>query len=318
MSYTEPYLSTLTQVSWGEEDVAYKTRPTNIDEYIRLVGKPDMPWPLREVETVHAFSHGRAPAYVNDQQKWKMDGTFPMEVVSGEFFGAVFGLCVTTGSDPYTHTFNISDAMPKSFAVQYGIPGTANLIPEFLGCRAGKAMFKSSEDSEKLLCDIDYMAAKPANGSSIETITTTATPPFNRKQGVFSSTALYTGARARVHGFELPININIKPNYVQGDSYYPYEILPGKADFGELKLTVGLEDNTEWDEIFDDTKPGTIYDYEQLYTRGANDTLKFSGNAKLKGAPPELTDEDIRAVLTLVPITCTLEVVDSVAAYPFE
>jgi len=319
LSYAEPYIAQFYQLSWGEE-TAYLTRPTNINQYLRLHSAPTFPDPVREIEVVHAPGHGRGPAYVNDQMKWALDGTLPFEVITGEFFGAIFGLCVTTGSSPWTHTFNLSAAMPKSFAVQIAwLMSGNNLVQEYLGCRASKATFKASEDSERLLCDVDYLAAKPQDGGDTEeTITTNINPPFMFKTGVFSSTALYTGAKARIYSFELPINLNAKANYAGGYQYYPYEILPGKADFGELKLTIGIKDDVEWNEIYDPTKAGTVYDYEYLLTRGASDTCKFSGNAKLKSGPITADEHDVRRDLILVPYTCTVEVVDTTEIYPFE
>lgn len=311
MSYVEPLLAQLTQVGWDEE-TTYKERPTNLNKYFRLHSPPTIPWPSREIEVVHAPGHGRGPAYVHDQQRWNCEGTLPLEVISGEFIGALFGTCDTTGTGPdYTHTYNLSSIMPKSFGLQFAFLKTANnVIQEFLGCRANKGVFKSAEDNERLLLDIDYFAAKPQDGgASEETVTEHSDPPFTFKQGVFSSTALYTGAKARIHSFELPININAKPNYAGGSEYYPYDILPGKADFGELKLGIGLEDDAEWDEIIG--TPGTVYDWEYLLTRGTNDTIKFSGNAKMKGAPPTVDEHDIRADLTLVPYTCTCVIVNT-------
>lgn len=318
MSYVEPRMAWNLQVGW-EEESSYRTRPTNINRYIRCYNPPTAPIPMREIEEVHAPGHGRAPAYINDQQRQEMKGTLPIEIVSGEIIGAIFGKVITTGSSPYTHTYNISNTMPGSFATQYALVKSGDsLVKEFLGCRVDSALFKSSEDGMRLLCDIGYFAAKAQDGGTVEeTISTNIDPPFNFKEGVLSSTQLYSGAKARIHGFELPIALNCKPNYVGGYGYQPYEILPGKASFGELALDVGIEDDTEWDEIYDETKVGTAYDFSYLFTRGSNDTISFAGNAKLKHCEEKYEEHDVRARMIFNSYTLTVVVVNSTATFPF-
>ncbi len=319
MSYTEPLLASQHQISFGDEGSSYKVRPTNIDQYIRLHSEPELPVPERNTEIIHAPGHGRGPAYVNDEMQRNMAGTLPLEVITGKILGIVFGLCVSTGSGPdYIHTFNISNAMPKSFAVQSAFLKTgANVVKEFLGCRANTATLKTAEDNERLLCDIDYFAAKSQDGgATAETVTTNRNTPFMFHHGAFSSTSLYAGAKARVHDFELPINLNCKPNYAGGQGNDPYDILPGKADYGEMKVTVGIEDDTEWDEI--NLVGGTRHDFSYLFNRGTNDTLTISGYGKLKTPKYKIEDHDIRADLILVPDVATVVIVDTTEVWPFE
>lgn len=318
MSYAPPLLSALTQFSWAEEDVDYKTRPTNINEYIRLHSEPEIPIPVRETEVVHAPGHGRGPAYVLDELKKELKGTIPFEVVTGKFFGAIFGDCLSEGSDPYTHTFDLSTIMPKSFATQsVFLQESTPVVKEFLGCRVTAATLKVAEDDEKLLCDVDYMGALAQDGgSTAETVTTNRNRPFLFKEGEFSSTSLYAGARARLFGFELPININCKPVYCGGQGNDPYDIVPGKADFGELKVTVGVEDDTEWDEILGDA--GDRHDFSILFDRGTNDTLSISGYGKLKTPKYKVEDHDIRAELLIIPDDVTIVVTDTTEVWPFE
>lgn len=319
MSYAEPLLAQDVQFSW-EPEATYKTRPTNINNWIRVLqGSLELPMPVRETEEIYAHGAGRVPNYVNDYKKWGLDGSFSYEVVTGEFLGAIFGKVVTSGADPYEHLITILDSMHPSFAVQVAAlqPNTANVIQEYLGCRVSTATFKAAEDSETLLCDVEFMAAKPQDGgASEETVPTNTDPPFHFKQGLLSSTALWGGAKARVHDVEWKINLNPKPTYVSGGEYYPYDIVPGKVSFGELKVGIGLEDDTEWDEIVG--TPGTLYDYSYVFTRGTDDDLTVSGNAKLKSSPWKLDEHDIRAALVLTPQTMAMEVNDSIATYPFE
>lgn len=319
MSYVEPLLAQDVQFAW-EPEATYLTRPTNINNFIKVEqGTLELPMPVRETEEVYAHGSGRVPNYVNDQKKQTLDGAFSYEVVTGEFLGAIFGKVVTTGTDPYEHIITVLDSMHPSFAVQAAAlqPNTANVIQEYLGCRVSAATFKSSEDSERLMCDVEYMAAKYQDGGTTEeTVAADTNPPFTFKEGAISSTALWTGAKARVHDIEWKINLNTKPSYAAGYEYYPYDILPGKVSFGELKLVIGIEDDTEWDEIL--AAPGTVYDYSVLFNRGTNDDLTVSGNAKLKSGPWKLDEHEIRADLVLVPETMAMEVNDSIAAYPFE
>lgn len=317
MSYNEPYLADLVQFSWKEE-TTYKTRPTNIDRTLRL-SSHNPPWPKRKTEVEYAHGHGRIPFDVNDEMQWTVEGDFTYPVYNGEFIVLILGKCVTTGTDPYTHTITPkNDGMPPSFAVQEAFKKTAaNLVQEFLGARVSSATFKFSEDDERLQADVSYLIATPQDGgASYETISIPTTKPYMFKQGVFSSTSLYAGPRARVHAAELKVNNNCKPNYSAGYQHYPYDVLPGKVDYGELKLTLGLEDDTEWDELIG--APGTSYDWEILFTRGANDTLKFSGTARFQEGPPKIEDHDIRIELSLVPITFQCVVVDSIDKYPFD
>lgn len=322
MSYTNPLLAQLTNFSW-EPEATYKTKPTNINNWLRVVqGDLTPPFPDRDVEVIHAHGAGVGPNYVNDQKKQLFEGSFQFEVITGEFFGAIFGIVVTTGSDPYTHTITVLDGMQPSFAVQVpfldpATPATAAVIAEYLGCRVGSATLKVGEDNEKLMCSIDFQAAVVQDGgTSPESVSTSTSPPFMFKQGVLSSTALWAGAKARIHDVELKINRNIKPNYVGGNGYNPYDILPGKLDFGEAKFTVGIEDDTEWDQLIG--APGTDYDFSYALTRGSNDVCTISGTGRLKKAPFAVDEHDIRADLIIVPRTMQIVVEDSIAVYPYE
>ena len=317
MSYTEPLLAQQTGFSF-EEESTFKTRPTNIDRYLRTLShKP--PVPTREYEEVYAHGHGFEPAYVNDQKKWKLEGSFQFEVVTGEILGGILGNVVSVDQTTYQdHTITMLQGMPPSFAVQVPfLKSGANVIMEYLGCRFNKFKFASTEDDETLKCDADYLACIPQDGGATpETVATNINPPFVAKQGSFSSTGLFAGARARIYGFEYNINRNMKPTYGHGYEYYPYDIVPGKTSYADLILTVGLEDDAEWDEIIG--TPGTIYDYEMVYTRATNDLLKISGNAKFTGMPPEIEEHEVRAALNLVPYTATIYLEDDISVYPFE
>ncbi len=317
MSYKVPLLAQQTGFSW-EEESEFKVRPTNIDRYLRVLSHSP-PVPVMEYEEVYGHGHGFEPAYVNDLKKLKCEGKFQFEVVTGEILGGIMGTVQSQDQTTYQdHTITMLQAMPPSFAVQVPYLSSAeNLIMEFLGCRFNNFNFKSSEDDETLKCDADYLACIPQDGGTTEeTVATTIDPPFIAKQGVFSSTALFTGARARVYGFGYKIARNLKPVYAHGNEHYPYDIVPGKASYADLELTVGLEDDTEWNEVIGPR--GTIYDYEMLYTRVVNDLLKISGNAKFTGMPPEIEEHEVRATLNLVPYTATIFLEDDIALYPFE
>jgi hypothetical protein len=319
MAYVEPLLAQLTAFSWKEE-VTYKTRPANIDRWLRVhQGDLSLPFPVRETEVVHAHGAGRGPNWINDYKKQTVEGSFSFEVITGEFFGAIFGAVSTGAGPPYTHTITLLDAMPGSFGIQVPFlqPNTANVIAEFLGCRVSAATFKVGEDSETLMCDVEFQGAVYQDGgTSEETVSTSVAAPHHFKQGVLSSTAMWGGAKARIHDVELKVNVNTKPNYVGGNEYYPYDILPGKLDFGEAKFTVGIEDDTEWDELIG--APGTEYDFSYVFTRGANDTITFSGNGALKQVPFAVDEHDIRADLVLVPRTMQVVVEDTILLYPYE
>jgi hypothetical protein len=319
MSYAVPLLAQQTGFAWGEEAVAFKTKAAALTEYLRVLShKP--PVPVREYEEVWAHGHGFEPAYVNDEKRWKNEGSFQFEVVNGRILGGILGTVVTTGADPYEHLITIKQGMPPSFSVSVPFisPDSANVIMEFLGCRFNTFKFKSTEDDETLKIDADYMACIPQDGGvTPPSVSLSTAAPFVAKQGVFSSTSMYATAKARVYDFEFNINRNLKPVYGHGNEFYPYDIVPGKTSYSDLILKVGLEDDTEWDEIIG--PPGTIYDYAMLYTRGANDDLKISGNAKYVGMPLEIEEHEVRANLQLVPYgTATIEVNDSDATYPFE
>jgi len=317
MSYVTPYISPQVQSSWGEE-TTYKTRATNINQFVRILDQ-EIPLPEVETEVVHAPGGGRKPHYVNDYKKWNMEGSMSLEIFKGEFLGAVLGTVVTTGSDPYTHTYTVTDLQLPSFSMQHALKksGTDSLIFEFLGCKVSQCNLKMSEENEKLIADINYLPTIVQDGgTTYETVTPVTSEPFIFKKGSFSSTSLYAGAKARVHDFELGINNNLKPNYASGYNYYPYDIVEGKTLFDDMKVTIGLEDDTEWDELIGD--PGTSHDFSYVFTRGANDTLTISGSAKMKSMPLDIGENDIRATLTLVPSTVTIVIVDSNATYAFE
>ena len=311
MSFVPALKRVAGQFTYAEEDVAFKTRPTNIDSEL-IVTSLELPIPVKDAEAVYAPGGGRGPIYVTTKRKWNLDGNFSYRVQDGDFLGAIFGICNTEGSSPYTHTITIADL--KSFATAYGVDAAADVITEFLGCKVDTGVLKVTDEDYELVCDIDYKACVPSDGASLETYTPNTIIPYVLKEGAFSSTALYTGAKARIYGFELTVKNNLKEIFTQG-TFYPYDLVEGYQEY-ELKVTVGLEDDAEWDEIIDTTDK--TYDYSMLLTRGANDTLTISGNAKLKGAPFKIDENDIRAELDLVPITAQVVVVDSIQNYAFE
>lgn len=315
MAYQDPLLSSTLAFSYAQEST-YRTRPTNIDSWLR-VKTHDVPVPVIEATPEWAHGAGRGPQYVNDWQKWLLNGNFTYEVVTGEFLGAILGSNSVLGSDPYTHTMVHTNQLIPSFSIQAPIvKNTADVIMEFLGCRVNTATLKVSDSDEKLMCDINYLAATPIDGSSVETPTPVISDPFMFKYGVLSSTTLYAGPKARVYDFEAKIDNKCSPDHVSGYEYYPYDIVPGKVDFGELKVVLGVDDDTEWDECIG--APGTLHDFSYLFTRGANDTLEISGTAKRTGSPLDFTNNNVRANLKLIPVTMQIEVVNSTPVFEFE
>ena len=83
-----------------------------------------------------------------------------------------------------------------------------------------------------------------------------------------------------------------------------------------MKVTVGVEDGTEWDEIIG--APGTRHDFSYLFDRGTNDTLEIAGFAKLKTPKYSVDNNDIRADLILIPDQVSVEVIDTTEVWPFE
>ena len=316
MSYTQAQMAHLQQIAFAEE-TTYKTRPTNIDQWIRCLDM-ELPWPTKPtIETVHAHGEGRAPSYVFDTGKKTLEGSFSYEPEDGQFIGAILGICVSGAGPPYTHAIDVANSLP-SFAIQTAFLKSGDkVIQEFLGCKVNSATLKYSETAERLIIDVDYYAATAQDGgASEETITPGTSDPYIFKLGVLTMTSLYGGAVARVHDFECKINNNCKHNHVSGGDYWPYDIVEGRTNFEEMNITVGIESDTEWDEVIG--APGTSHDFSLLFTRGASDTFQISGNAKLKEAPPINKEHDIRAKLVLIPSSLTITVVDSIETYPFE
>lgn len=309
MSFVESLQKVKGQFSY-EEETEFKTRPTNIDQFLAL-DSIDLPMPDKDAESVYAPGGGRVPIYSTTNRKWTLDGSFSYRVQNGQFLGAAIGKCATTGSDPYEHLLSV-DQIP-SWGMAYGIDAAADVIAEFLGCKVDQATLKASEDDLKLVCDIDFKACKPADGASLESVSPLATVPYVLKQGTFTSTSFYTGAKARIYGFEAIIKNNLKEIYAPGN-FYPYDLVNGYQEY-ELKLNVGLEDDAEWDEILDATDK--TYDYSMLFNRGTDDDLTISGNAKLKSSPWNVDENDIRAELVFLPISLGIEVNDSIATYSF-
>lgn len=315
MAYQEPLLSSTLGFSYAKE-TTYRTRPTNIDRWLR-VKTHELPVPVIEATAEYAHGAGRPPQYVNDWKKWLLNGNFTYEVTSGEFLGAILGSNSVVGSDPYTHTMVVTNQLIPSFSIQAPIVKSgADVITEFLGCRVSTASLKVSESDEKLMCDINYLAAKPSDGVAVETPTPVVSDPFMFKYGVFSSTSLYAGAKARVYDFEAKIDNQCNPDHVSGYEYYPYDIVPGTVKFDELKLEVGVDDDTEWDQSIG--APGTLHDYSMLFTRGADDTLKISGTGKRTGAPLDFSNNNVRAKLAILPVSMEFEVINSTPAFEFE
>ena len=310
MSFNAALKKVKGQFSYEEESTP-KTRPTNIDNWLTLESL-DLPIPVRDIENTYAPGGGRTPVYATGKRNWELSGSFDFKVQNGDFLGAILGICVTTGSDPYTHTIDTSD-LPY-FSIAYGVDAATDVILEFLGCKVNVGTLTASKDEQDLKCSVEVMACKPNDGSSLETLTPITTKPYVFKEGAFTATNLYASAKARINSFEIKIsnNLEVEPAPTQ---YYPYDLVEGYQEY-EMKLNVTLEDDTEWDEIIDDTDK--TYAYSMVFTRGTSDTLTISGDAKLKTEPWDIDQNAIKADLEFIPSSVTIEVVDSIAAYSFE
>jgi hypothetical protein len=315
MAYAEPLLANKLFFTWYEE-ATYKTRPADIDRILR-VKTHDYPEFDTGAEPEHFHGGGRPPVYIDDFKKQKPVGKFTYAVIDGQFLTSALGACVTVGSDPYTHTITRIDGMMPSYSVQTGFQKTGgNVIMEFLGCRTNLLTLKLAET--KLMADVEYLLATPQDGGdTFETPDAFApsTTPYIFKVGQFSSTSLYSGPKARSYGFEWKMNNNIEHDHVMGAEYYPYDVIPGKITYDSLTIDIGIDDDSEWDQIVG--APGTSHDWSVVFTRGANDTLTISGTAKRKNTPFKTDANNVRGTLELVPDTTSIVVVDSIATYPW-
>lgn len=318
MAFVEQYNRTQIQLSF-EEEATPGAAPANVDRFLRVAqDNPVLPWPEHsDIETLHTVTGQRSPHLVNGKNKQTMDGSFTLQVHTGEFLGAIFGKVATLGSDPYTHTITVLETGLPTFALQAAFVQNANnLVMDWNHCRVADATFQVSESNEKLEVDVNFMAADVSDGgASPESVTPDTTPPFVFKEGVFSSTSLYTGAKAQVFDFKASISNNLNPIWSLGQGYTPHDVPFGKVTFENLEVMVGLIDDTEWDEIIG--APGTAHDFSLVFTRGANDTLTLSGTGKRKAIPPDFSNNDIRANLTLVLSTMQCVIVNSIATFPF-
>lgn len=318
MAFVEQYNRTQIQLSF-EEEATPGASPANIDRFLRVAqDNPTLPWPERgDIETLHTVTGQRSPHLINDKNKQTLDGSFTLQVHTGEFLGAIFGKVATLGSDPYTHTITVLETGLPTFALQAAfVQSGNNLVQEWNHCRVNDATFQVSESNEKLEVDVNFMCADVGDGGDTpETVTPDTTPPFVFKEAVFSSTSLYEGPKAQVFDFKTSISHNLNPNWAMGQGYTPHDVVYGKTTFENLEVLVGLVDDTEWEEVIG--APGTAHDFSVVFTRGADDTLTLSGTGKLKAVPPDLSNNDIRANLTLVLSTMQCVIVNSTATFPF-
>ncbi len=319
MAFVEQYNRTQLQLSF-EEEATPGASPANVDRFLRVAqDNPVLPWPEHsDIETLHTVSGQRSPHLVNDKNKQTMDGSFTLQVHSGEFLGAIFGQVSTVDANPvFTHTITILETSVPTFAFQAAFVQNANnLVQEWNHCRVNDATFQVSASNEKLEVDVNFMAADVGDGgASPETVTPDTTEPFVFKEAVFSSTSLYSGPKAPIFDFKASINNNLDPIWAMGQGYTPHDIVPGKVTLENLEVDVGLVDDVEWDEIIG--PPGTSHDFTVVFTRGANDTLTLSGSGKRKAIPPDFSNNDLRAKLTLVLSTMQCVIVNATETFPF-
>jgi hypothetical protein len=311
MSFNQAAKKTHGQFSYEDEGATPKVRPTNIDRTLTLESL-DVPIPSREAESVFAPGGGRAPIYVTTKRKWTIDGSFTYKVQNGEFIGAIMGITATTGADPYDHDATVADLPYWSSA--YALDEATDIIYEFLGCKVNTATFKTSGADQKLVCDVAFMGCKPVKGTTVETLTPITLSEYVFKEGSFSISTMYAAAKARVHEFSLTVNNNLEEEPAPGQQY-PYDLVEGYQEY-EMTLGVTVENTEEWDEFVDETDP--TYTFTAVFTRGASDTITFTGDCKLKGGPLDIDQNAIKQSLEFVPIDVTITTVDSTAAYPFE
>lgn len=293
----------------------------------------ELPWPDPEQTAIYSAGHSvggvAAGALPKDviEGKRLYRGKLKWLVQNGQAFVNIFGQRTTTGSSPWTHTFNTGtcNARPLPSAViaawldkncDDSFDENTDLSNRFDGVKFSKTTF-TFEQGEALNIESDIVAVNSKDQTAFPTtFTEISTKPYLMKDGTLT---MFGSTFARVKSGSITLNHQV--NEIPYDGVDPFDLEEGRAIIEASIVLVASNDD-----LFDlmNASPTATTRFSMLFTRGNNDTLVLESEASgtetqafLKFKPKFGGGENaVEVDGSLLMLNFRSVVVDSNASYP--
>jgi hypothetical protein len=186
---------------------------------------------------------------------------------------ATGGTTGTTGSDPYTHTYNLAASLPTGMTLEFNRGTGASEV--FEGCKVNQ-MTLSCSAGEAMTMSLDFMAEDGVARSSA------GTPTFNAVENVilFHQAGSFTfgGNSYNLNSLELTVNNALTRRNLLGSQLTKQ---PQRGDFSEITMSVDVEAS---DQLYADLRSGAQSDAAITFTNGSRSFAITLQNAYLTEA----------------------------------
>jgi len=275
MTFTEYFIGKREQISWAEESsFGTGVTPTDIVGY-NVTINPTFTRGWQEI-----LAGGDDTRAVNSYVVGPKDLRFTIEFipVDWKFLKYVYGTVADLGSDPYTHTFTLNNAV-KSFTLEWAKRGATNHVITLDGCSVlscklaySKATSAGSEGHIKVT--LDCVAQDYTKGTSITSISAPTTTPFQYRMVKLT---LNGNEIKEVNSGELNISTGIEIN----DSRYcnsTYDETIGETIPKTFRISGRSNINLKDRSLFDLWDAGTAIAgaCKLEFVRGSNDDIDFT------------------------------------------
>lgn len=173
----ENYVASLKQLSYGEEAVSWGTAAATKNLWVGLVQKFDAKT-APVTQPVRSFGGGRNVAQF---VKTVESTTFNLSTFlqHGKLFQYLLGNSTDAGASPYTHTMDLSLAVPSFtlvHTIKSSVSGGTDIAYDYTGCKVGKCTLEFP-DKGIVTANFEGTCKLPVAGSA-QTVTAATTAPF--------------------------------------------------------------------------------------------------------------------------------------------
>lgn len=318
MAFTEFLIGKRQRLSWVDETSYASGGTMSSGEIIGLNARIEPDWNHNWQEVLTAGADNR---YVQDRVLGPLSLPFNLVLspVNWKFLKYCGYTVSDAGSNPYTHTFTISDTI-QSFKLEWALRHTTAVVITLTGCvvtQATLSFAKSTGEGEGFLnVTLKCIAQGYSIGSSVTTLSSLTDDPFQWRHAKLT---LEGSEVVELNNGELIIDQEIN----ESDCRYCNSTL--NRAIGEPipkthritgRFNVNLKDSTQFDAWDSGAVLGSTNKLE--FIREANDNIDMSfTNIRLhQGIPPTNLDAVTAADLVWSAESfSTLEATDSVATY---
>lgn len=195
-----------------------------------------------------------------------------------------FGAIATTGSGPYTHTFNFGDLYGLGLTAQVGVPGVGGTVRPFTvaGCKVEQLEI-AWEAEQGVTMAADFLGMTITKGTALASPSVGTGRPFTFKH-----------ASATIGGSAIPVRsgkITVANKFAErrfGGQATTSE--PVQNDLREVTGELGIEftDFTQYDRFTGGAEAAVVMVFDN-----GTETLTFTGNAWFNANAPGVDGRDI-------------------------